>query len=147
MQKLYAVLPIVLFLCTCFNLKGQEFVKPGLEFTCELKVTISELLHLGTTPHGERIIIPITGGTFERPNMKGIVLNEGADYQYANKALGRTELDAIYTIKTDDNVLIHIRNLGILSKAYDENEEPNYGVYFRTTPQFEAPIDSKYNWL
>lgn len=125
---------------------SEVFSKPELEFICELKVTIDSPIHLGQTPKGERVIIPISGGSFEGPNMKGEVLKGGADYQYVNNDLGRTELEAIYNIKTDDGVLIHVRNTGLLHVSKDENL--NLGtIYFRATPKFEAPIDSKYAWL
>lgn len=147
MKKLHIALTLFLLLSLSYNIIAQEFFAPQLEFTCELKVTIDNAVHLGNTPRGERIIIPITGGTFEGPGMKGTVLNGGADYQYANKALDRTDLEAIYTIKTDDDVLIHVRNIGLICKAYDKNGDKSSDVYCRTTPKFEAPIDSKYAWL
>lgn len=121
---------------------AQEFVAPDLEFICELKVTIDPVINLGETPRGKRIIIPISGGTFEGPKLKGTVLKGGADYQYVSRNGERTELDAIYTIKTDDNVYINIRNIGILYKSKE-----NKDIYFRTAPKFEAPVDSKYDWL
>lgn len=142
---------IIFFLAISFNnLIAQEFIAPELEFTCELKVTIDPAMILGTTARGERIILPITGGTFEGPKMKGVVLSGGADYQYVNKELGRTELEAIYTIKTDNNVLIHVRNIGII---YNPNEDKISAAvnptefYFRAAPKFEAPVDSEYTWL
>lgn len=113
---------------------------PELEFVCELKVTCDKAYTVGKTAHGERVVIPITGGTFEGPLMKGIVLGGGADYQLVDHEKGRTELEAIYSIRTEDGVNIHIRNLGILFNG------PN-GFYFRTAPKFEAPNDSKYDWL
>ena len=129
-----------------WNVTAQEYIAPTLEFTCELKVTIDPIINLGETPHGKRVIIPISGGTFEGPKLKGIVLKGGADYQYVGRNGERTELDAIYTIKTDDNVFIHVRNIGIL---YTPKVKTNglSDVYFRTAPKFEAPIDSKYAWL
>lgn len=129
---------------------SQEFVPPKLEFTCELKVTIDQALELGETVRGKRIILPINGGTFEGPKMKGVVLSGGADYQYVNKELGRTELEAIYTIKTDDEVLIHVRNIGIIYNPEEDiigNNEDSKAFYFRAAPKFEAPVDSKYSWL
>ncbi|UKM66548.1 DUF3237 family protein [Flavobacteriaceae bacterium GSB9] len=126
------------------NTAPMEFTPPALEFVCELQVTIDDSMSLGATPHGDRIIIPITGGTFSGPKMKGVVLNGGADYQYRNQNLNRTELNAIYTIKTDDGVLIHIRNTGLI---HEPSEESSKAFYFRAAPKFEAPIDSKYAWL
>ena len=98
---------------------------PQLEFALQLKVTLSEAYSCGETQHGRRTIIPITGGTFEGPNIKGTIVNGGADYQIANSA-GRTELEAIYCIKTDDGVYIHIRNRGIIANGKDENGNPSF---------------------
>ena len=84
---------------------------PQLEFALQLKVTLGDAYSCGETQHGQRTIIPITGGTFEGPNIKGTIINGGADYQLGNKALNRTELEAIYCIKTDDGVNISLRLL------------------------------------
>ena len=118
---------------------------PQLEFALQLKVTLGEAYTCGETQHGQRTIIPITGGTFEGPAIKGTIINGGADYQIANKAIGRTELEAIYCIKTDDGVNIHVRNRGIIMSGKDEKGNPTF--YFKAAPQFEAPVDSKYAWL
>ena len=118
---------------------------PQLEFALQLKVTLGEAYTCGETQHGQRTIIPITGGTFEGPNIKGTIINGGADYQLNNKATGRTELEAIYCIKTDDGVNIHVRNRGIINSGIDEQGNPTF--YFKAAPQFEAPVDSKYAWL
>ena len=117
---------------------------PQLEFALQLKVTLGEAYSCGETQHGRRTIIPITGGTFEGPNIKGTIVNGGADYQIANSA-GRTELEAIYCIKTDDGVYIHVRNRGIIANGTDAEGHPTF--YFRAAPQFEAPADSRYGWL
>ena len=118
---------------------------PQLEFALQLKVTLGDSYDVGETQHGQRIVIPITGGTFEGPAIKGTIINGGADYQLANKALNRTELEAIYSIKTDDGVYIHVRNRGIIWSGKDAQGNPSF--YFKATPQFEAPADSKYAWL
>ena len=117
---------------------------PELEFALQLKVTLGQAFSIENTQHGRRTIIPITGGTFEGPGIKGTIINGGADYQLAN-AQGRTELEAIYCIKTDDGVYIHVRNRGIIASGKDANGKPTF--YFRAAPQFEAPADSKYGWL
>ena len=118
---------------------------PQLEFALQLKVTLGEAYTCGETQHGQRTIIPITGGSFEGPNIKGTIINGGADYQLNNKATGRTELEAIYCIKTDDGVNIHVRNRGIINSGKDDQGNPTF--YFKAAPQFEAPVDSKYAWL
>lgn len=119
------------------NAIGQE---PRLTYVMELKVTCAEPFSCGQTSRGHRVVIPITGGTFEGPNIRGEVLSGGADYQYVDSQAGRTELEAIYCIRTDDGVNIHVRNCGLLCVA-------DGAPYFRTAPRFEAPRDSRYNWL
>ena len=116
---------------------------PQLEFALQLKVTLGETYTCGETQHGRRTVIPITGGTFEGPNIKGTIINGGADYQLSNGS--RTELEAIYSIKTDDGIYIHVRNRGIIANGKDADGKPTF--YFKAAPQFEAPADSKYGWL
>lgn len=118
---------------------------PTLEFVCELHVKLGQTYTVGQTAHGTRVVIPITGGTFEGPNMKGTVLEGGADYQLVDQAKGRNEIEAIYSIKTDDGVFIHIRNCGLIVTGKNADGSPNF--YFRCAPKFEAPSDSKYDWL
>ena len=118
---------------------------PTLEFVCELHVKLGQTYTVGQTAHGARVVIPITGGTFEGPNMKGTVLEGGADYQLVDQAKGRNEIEAIYSIKTDDGVFIHIRNCGLIVTGKNADGSPNF--YFRCAPKFEAPSDSKYDWL
>ena len=116
---------------------------PQLEFALQLRVTLGEAFSIANTQHGRRTVIPITGGTFEGPLLKGTILNGGADYQL--NAENRTELEAIYCIKTDDGVYIHVRNRGIIANGKDANGNSTF--YFKAAPQFEAPADSRYGWL
>lgn len=116
---------------------------PQLEFALQLRVTLGEAFGINNTQHGRRTVIPITGGTFEGPDIKGTIINGGADYQL--NAENRTELEAIYCIQTDDGIYIHVRNRGIIANGKDKNGLPTF--YFRCAPQFEAPQDSRYAWL
>ena len=77
--------------------------------------------------------------------LKGTILNGGADYQMADTKANHTELEAIYSIKTDDGTYIHVRNKGIIYQGKDEQGEPSF--YFKAAPKFEAPYDSNYAWL
>ena len=108
--------------------------QPELEFAMQLRVKIDAPYSCENTPNGTRTIIPITGGEFSGPKIKGIVINGGADYQMSNG--NRTTLEAIYCIKTDDNIIIHVRNCGIIYT--DKNE-----FYFKAAPKFEAPQTNK----
>lgn len=110
--------------------------QPALEHVMDLNVNIGQSINVGKTPHGNRNIVPITGGTFQGTNIKGTILNGGADYQMMTADGSRNDLEAIYNICTDDGVNIHIRNKGIAMKDY-----------FYCSPTFEAPSNSKYAWL
>ena len=65
--------------------------------------------------------------------------------QHGRRAEGRTEIEAIYSIKTDDGVYIHVRNRGIICSGKDAEGRPSF--YFKAAPQFEAPANSRYAWL
>lgn len=124
---------LISIICAAITCSAQQ-ADPELEFVLELKVKLGQAFGVGQTGHGNRFVIPITGGTFEGPRIKGEVLSGGADYQLQTKE--RTDLEAIYCIRTDDGVSIHVRNNGIIA-----------GKYFYCSPKFEAPRDSKYAWL
>ena len=135
------------------NVAAQSLPEsPSLEFVCELKVKISSPYIVGETPHGLRRIIPIVGGTFEGPKMKGEILNGGADWQIVRKD-GVAELEAHYQLKTDDGVIIYIKNVGLRVATPEVAARIGRGepvspseYYFRTVPKFEAP-QGKYEWL
>ncbi len=109
------------------------------EFALELRVSIGRPLSLGPAAFGARRTIPITGGEFEGPRIKGQVLAGGADYQIV-RADGVTTVEAIYTIQAEDGALIHVRNVGIVVPPGDG---PGY---VRTTPTFDAP-QGPHDWL
>lgn len=137
---------IILLMVFSLNAWPQSYPPketPELEFALQLKVTLGEAFSIDNTQHGRRTVIPITGGTFEGPQLKGTIINGGADYQL--NAENRTELEAIYCIKTDDGIYIHVRNRGIIANGKDANGNPTF--YFKAAPQFEAPADSIYGWL
>jgi hypothetical protein len=125
---------------------------PGLEYVCQLKVKLKAPFIVGDTPHGLRRIIPIVGGSFEGPSMKGEILDSGADWQIVRKD-GVAELEAHYQIKTDDGVIIYIKNIGLRVASPEVTARIGKGeqvspseYYFRAVPKFEAPL-GKYNWM
>lgn len=131
---------------------NKNMESPQLEFVCELKVLVTSPMIVGETAHGVRRVIPIAGGTFEGPKMKGEIVNGGADWQIVRHD-GVAELEAHYTIKTDDGVFIYVKNVGLRVATPEvaarigkgEQVSPNE-YYFRAVPKFEAPA-GKYEWL
>lgn len=127
------------------QVRAQTPQEPQLEYVMQLQVTLGAMYDVGDTPQGHRQVIPITGGTFEGPLLRGTILDGGADYQLTSPDGHRTSLEAIYSIRTDDGVHIHVRNRGIIASGTDEQGSPTF--YFKAAPQFEAPSDSRYAWL
>jgi len=107
-------------------------------FVFEIKAKISQPIVNGPSVGGTRRAIPITGGTIKGPDINGTVIPGGADYQLTRED-GVTEIEAIYMIKTDDDVIINVVNSGLASATSN-------GRYLRAAPQFTAPT-GKYDWL
>jgi hypothetical protein len=116
------------------------------------EITLAPVQELGDSPLGRRRIIPITGGTFRGERLSGRVLPGGADWQVI-RSDGVAELDARYTLETDDQALIYVRNFGyrhgpadvIKRLAAGEPVDPAL-YYMRTTPRFETGAE-RYQWL
>jgi len=113
---------------------------PALEFVFEEMVTLGPSQPAGETPQGNRNIVPITGGTFSGPLLKGHILPGGWDWQLSNPG-GCFSLQADYMIQTDDGVIINVVNKGIQCKNSSDKPSELY-----TTPSFEAP-KGRYDWL
>jgi hypothetical protein len=113
---------------------------PGVEFVLQETVTLGKVVQVGKTIRGERRIIPITGGHFEGPNIKGEVMPGGWDWQLTRPD-GCTEVKADYFLKTDDGVVINVINTGEICPGADGKPAP-----VRTHPVFEPPL-GKYEWL
>lgn len=101
---------------------------------------------------GERRIVPILGGTFEGPEIRGRVLPGGADWQRV-RADGVVELEARYTLETDRSQLIYVCNRGLRHAPPEVMEQLRAGlavdpsqVYCRTTPVFETAAP-ELEWL
>ena len=110
---------------------------PQTEFVYEAIVDIDSGLDLGVGPLGRRGLVPITGGTFEGPGIKGTVMAGGADRQLV-RADGYRQLDALYELRTDDGAVITVRNQ-VLSP-------PDGGTTRFSVLQITAP-EEKYGWL
>ncbi len=105
------------------------------EFTYEALVEIAAPVEVGPTPLGHRRYIPITGGTFQGPRLRGTILPGGADWQ-TSRADGVTEADALYSVRADDGTVIIVHNQGVIAP----------GGYMRTALRFTAP-EGPHAWL
>ena len=117
-----------------------------------VRIAAAPAQKLGTVPHGTRSIVPVTGGDFEGPRLRGKVLPGGGDWLLL-RGDGVLELDLRITLATDDQALIHMRFQGLRHGPPDviaalgrgEVVDPTR-YYFRTLPSFETSVE-KYAFL
>jgi hypothetical protein len=120
----------------------QAAPEPGLEFVYRARVALGAATDVGDTARGHRRIIPIVGGTFEGPDIRGEVMPMGWDWQL-DRADGCTDVEADYFIRTDDGVMINVINKGTICRTGADGAPP---PPVRTSPVFEVPR-GRYEWL
>ncbi len=113
--------------------------EPALHFVFEEVVTLGPDVVPGQTALGGRKLVPITGGSFAGPDIRGTVIGGGWDWQL-RRADGCTTIHADYMLRTDDGIVINVVNHGVSCRARDPQ------ALIRTHPVFEAPL-GKYDWL
>ncbi|MEO9133237.1 MAG: DUF3237 domain-containing protein [Sphingomonas sp.] len=132
-----------------------EFVPPTptLSFVFEACVLIGTPLDLGMVGGARKRIVPITGGRVTGARFSGDVLPGGADWQMLRPD-GVLEASARYTVRADDGSIVSIINTGYRHGPADTLDQVAAGemvdpalYYFRTTPRFEAPDESRHAWL
>ena len=104
-----------------------------------LYVELGEEKVVGQTHEGLLTIIPIIGGSFEGPLLKGRVCNGGADWntQLSEKI---SHVHAKYWIETDDHVIISVENEGFINLLRRD-------AVIRTTPRFLCDCNSPYEFI
>lgn len=125
---------------------------PRLEFVFAAQVMVEAPLHLGDVGKGVRRIVPIGGGDFSGPHIRGVVLPGGADWQIL-RSDGVAELEARYTLRTDDGALIYVRNRALrhgppdvmAALAAGRPVDPG-SYYFRGSTFFETSA-VRYAWI
>lgn len=153
LQKTYLVIGLVLIVVlTTLNGTAQvvesvkserQFKDFRTEFIWDAKVKIGEMISVGNSKRGTCRVIPITGGTFSGPDIKGEVLFGGEDCQLVRPD-GDTELNARYLLKTDDGIVIQVINQALMHVPAKDEEG---GFYVKSVVDLEAPNDSKYDYL
>jgi hypothetical protein len=116
---------------------------PGFEFLFTLTAEVGEVTTMGAAPLGERRVVQITGGSFEGPQVRGIVIG-GADWQIV-RADGAIELDARYAIKEARGGLVQVVSQGmrhgppdVLARLARGEDVPPDQYFFRTIMRFET---------
>jgi Protein of unknown function (DUF3237) len=114
-------------------------VLPKTELVYEALFDLEPVMMLGQGPLGERRIIPISGGVFAGPRIKGKILPGGADRQLVRKD-GAKMLNALYELQTDDGAVITVNNRVLIDKR------PDGTPYVFSSIDLTAP-EGPHDWL
>jgi len=124
------------------------------EFLCDVVVYVDwkGIIDIGATPHGNRQIIYLKGGTLEGPRIRGVILPGGGDW-FIRRSDGVVETDVRAIIRTDDNHMIYTYFRGIADmtlevalKLISGEVVDSSKYYYRVTPIIETASE-KYGWL
>lgn len=129
-----------------------EPAAPRLELLGRFRADLGEPLELGETLWGRRRVIPVAGGAFDGPRLRGTVLAGGADWQVVHPD-GMATIDTRYTLRTHDGALISVATQGVrhgptevLARiAAGELVDPAE-YYFRVSIRYEV-AEAEYAWL
>jgi len=88
---------------------------------------------------GDRVIVGISGGTFQGPKLKGVVMSPGGDW-IVRRPDGSSVLDVRVVFVTDDGESIYVSWRGIAYTAEGGS------LHARILPMFETG-STKYHWL
>ncbi|HJP41024.1 MAG TPA: DUF3237 domain-containing protein [Dehalococcoidia bacterium] len=105
-------------------------------FTLRASLGAPDVIENG--PQGSRVIVPVTGGSFEGERLSGEVLLPAGDW-FTSRPDGSGKLDVRLTLKTNDGAAILMSYTGVLRN--DGNVR-----YLRAAPLFETG-DERYSWL
>jgi hypothetical protein len=110
-----------------------------------LRVNVAPAHNIGEVPYGTRRTVPLSGGDFEGPRLRGFVVPEGSADWLLLRRDGVLELDLRATLRTYDGAIISMKSFGLRHGPADviaaitrgETVDPAT-YYFRTTLRFET---------
>ncbi|MBL7006702.1 MAG: DUF3237 domain-containing protein [Spirochaetia bacterium] len=127
---------------------------PQIEFLYRIVVHCDSPIDIGISDNGYKRIIPIIGGQFEGPQLKGTVLPIGADWNTAsNQDSGKRTVDTRYLLETEEGEVISLSTLGYSYRSREvmamresgQRVDPDL-YYFKQHIFFETASE-KYKWL
>lgn len=124
--------------------ENVPLMEPRLRFFADLRVEVGTPQEVGSTVHGLRRLIPITGGQAVGDGWQARVLQGGADFQLIVSST-LAELDARYTLQTDAGDLVYVHNRAVrsgppelMARILRGEEVDPAQIYFRCSPRFET---------
>lgn len=133
--------------------RGGRLPDPRLTLVYRLEAALAPPLDLGEVAGGRRRIVPLTGGTFTGPGLRGVLVpGAGADWQTVlpdGTALG----DIRYTLRTDRGDLLSVRSRSVRHGSAEvlarlgRGEDVDPGEYvFRASTSIETAAPDL-DWL
>jgi hypothetical protein len=132
---------------------SSQLPEPRLRKVYRLEATLAAPIEFGDVAAGRRRIVPLTGGTFSGPQIKGKLLpGASADWQIIlpdGTVLG----DVRYTLQTDEGDLLYVQSRGIrtgttqvLARLARGDDVDASEYMFRTSTQIETAAPAL-QWL
>ena len=115
---------------------------PRLDLIYRLEATVGDPQDVGEISAGHRRIVPLTGGTFSGPELRGTLLpGASADWQIILPD-GTTLGDVRYTLETERGDLLYVQSRGVrhgspeVLERLGRGEDVDAGEYtFRLQPK------------
>ena len=112
---------------------------PPLSWLTRVVCEVGPVVSLGgPAKHGERRFVPILSGSARGPELNGVLLEGGVDWQ-VQRADGVTDISAHYVIRTDDGALVEVQSEGlrhgpaeVMARLARGEPVPPQDYFFRT---------------
>jgi hypothetical protein len=117
---------------------------PPLLPMTRLRVRVAPIVSLGVTPGGERRYVALGAGTAEGPELSGVVVEGGIDWQTLRND-GVLEIAAHYAIRCADGALVEVTSTGlrhgpaeVMAQLARGEAVPRESYFFRTSMRFQT---------
>lgn len=114
------------------------------DYLCSLQIEVGPVISLGVGPYGERRVVDILGGRVAGPDLHGVVVPGGADWQVV-RADGVVDIEAHYSLLLDDGARVEIVSSGMRFGPADVLQRMHRGdpvdpseYFFRTSIRFQT---------
>ena len=118
-----------------------------------LEISLHPIHDLGVGPLGRRRIVPVSGGRFEGPRLRGeVVPDVGGDW-LLQRADGTFRSDVRLALRTDDGALISLTYRGIrhappsVSERIAHGEDVAPSEYYLRTVAFLETASPEHRWV
>jgi len=118
-----------------------------------LEISLHPIHDLGGTPLGRRRIVPVSGGRFDGPRLRGEVLPDVGGDWLLQRADGTFQSDVRLALRTDDGALISMTYRGIrhappgVSERIARGEEVAPSEYYLRTAAFLETAAPEHRWV